>query len=417
MHVVVIGAGIVGVASAIEAQRDGHQVTLLDAGLPGGEQAASYGNGCWLSPASVIPMSMPGLWKKVPGYLTDPSGPLVIRWSKLVKLMPWLLRFLDAGSTVPKVEATAQALSSLLRDAPARHAALAEEAGCAALIRPSGLIYAYPSKEEFLAEALAWRLRRDNGLAWQELEGAALAVRLPDLDPRYRFAVVVEAGAHCADPGAYVAALAESFRRSGGTFQQARAYGFSIAGGRLQAVETSQGPIPCDKAVIAAGIGSKLLARAAGDAIPLESERGYHVVIANPPVRLETPLMPSDGKMALTMTPAGLRVSGQVELASVGAEPDWRRAEILLDHALSMFPALRSQQGRLDIRRWMGHRPSTPDGRPVFGHASASPDIIHAFGHGHIGLATGAISGRIAADLVTGARPVVDLAPFAPTRF
>ena len=113
-HVVVIGAGIVGAACAIELLRDGHTVTIVEPGEPGGEQAASYGNGTLLNPSSVIPMASPGLWKKVPGYLADPLGPLAIRWSYLPRLWPWLRRFVMAGSTPAKVAATGRALKPLL---------------------------------------------------------------------------------------------------------------------------------------------------------------------------------------------------------------------------------------------------------------------------------------------------------------
>src|SRR5689334_23828275 len=127
LHVCVIGGGVVGAATALELLRDGHKVTLLEPGEPGGEQAASYGNGTLLNPSSVIPMSSPGLWRKVPGYLADPLGPLTIRWSYLPRLLPWLLRFVRAGATEAKVAATARALRPLIHDAPERHRRLAEE--------------------------------------------------------------------------------------------------------------------------------------------------------------------------------------------------------------------------------------------------------------------------------------------------
>src|ERR1700761_1967965 len=125
-NVVVIGAGVVGMATAIELLRDDHRVTIVEPGEPGGEQAASYGNGTLLNPSSVIPMSSPGLWKKVPGYLRDPLGPLTIRWSYLPSVLPWLRRFVAAGATEAKIAATAKALRPLLADAPGLHGALAE---------------------------------------------------------------------------------------------------------------------------------------------------------------------------------------------------------------------------------------------------------------------------------------------------
>ncbi len=416
LRVVVIGAGIVGAATAWELVKGGHAVTIVESGEPGGPQAASYGNGAWLSPASVVPMSMPGLWRKVPGFLLDRDGPLTIRWTMLPRLMPWLARFILAGATIGKVEATARALSSLLHDAPERHAALAAEIGQPGLIRRTGLLYAYPNREAFLAEALAWRLRRDNGVGWVELGARELHEREPALATRYAFGALVEAGAHCTDPGAYVAALAAHAVGHGAELRRAAATGFEIANGRLRNVLTSDGTIACDRAVIGAGIRSKDLARDAGDAVPLESERGYHVVIEGSGVVLETPVMPSDGKMANTSTRAGLRVSGQVELASVDAPPDWRRADILLSHALATYPALGGTKD-VQFQRWIGHRPSTPDGRPVIASAFACRDIVHAFGHGHVGLAAGPVTGRLAADLAGGRTPGIDLRPFAATRF
>lgn len=417
LHVVVIGAGIVGAATALELVKGGHRVSIVEPGPVGGPQAASYGNAAWLSPASIIPMSMPGLWRKVPGYLLDPQGALTIRWQSLPRLAPWLIRFLLAGATVAKVERTAGILSRLLGDAPSRHAALAAEIGQPELVLRRGLIYAYPQRSDFEAEALAWRLRRDNGLRWQELDAEELARREPSLDRRYRFGVLVEEGAHCLDPGFYVASLVEHAVKLGASIVPAAATGFVVEGGRLRAVATDGGPIACDRAVIAAGIRSKALARLAGDAVPLESERGYHVVIASPEAGPLSPIMPSDGKMGNTMTRAGLRAAGQVELSSTEAPPDWRRADILLRRALATYPGLGATVPEDRVSRWMGHRPSTPDGLPVIAPSSATPDIVYAFGHGHVGLASGPISGRLAADLATGASPIMDMSPFAAKRF
>jgi D-amino-acid dehydrogenase len=417
MRVVVIGAGIVGAATAIELQRDGNEVTLVDPFTPGGEQAASFGNGAWISPSSVVPMSMPGLWKKIPGFLRDPLGPLTIRWSALPALLPWLLRFLQAGATVARVEATARLLSSLLADAPARHRRLADEAGIPELIVQNGLLYAYPDRAAFSAEALAWRLRHDNGVRWTELEGPALRHFAPSLAPHYGFGVHVESGAHCTDPGLYVASLVRHALESGAQLVRSQATGFVIHGGRLHGVQTAAGVIACERAVVAAGVHSTPLARQAGDRVSLASERGYHVQVSQPGVAPLVPVMPSDGKMANTLTDGGLRAAGQVELAGIAAKPNWRRAEVLLAHLQRSYPDLPNPMPPERVTRWMGHRPSTPDGIPVLGVASTSSDIVYAFGHGHVGLATGPISGCIAADLVAGRAPAVAVEPFSATRF
>ncbi|MDI3308144.1 MAG: FAD-binding oxidoreductase [Acetobacteraceae bacterium] len=417
LHVVVIGAGVVGVCSALELQRDGHRVTILDPGPPGGEQAASYGNGCWLSPMSVIPPAVPGLWKKVPGFIADPLGPLAIRWTYLPKVAPWLLRYLHSGWTEGKVARTAQALRAMLKGAPALHAALAEEAGVGNLIQRRGLMYIYPSRAEFEGEAMAWRIRRQVGIDWIELSAEELHQREPQLSRRYGFGVLVEEGGHCLDPGAYVAALADLAQSRGAALLRRRATGFRIEGRRLRAVLTDAGEIAADRAVICAGAHSKPLAVAAGDRLPLETERGYHAVIDHPEAGPRTPLMPWDGKMSITNTARGLRVSGQVEIAGLEAAPNWKRAEILRDHLLRAFPDLPQDMPAERVRFWMGHRPSMPDGLPCLGPASSTADIVYAFGHGHVGLVAGPRSGRLVAQVLGGRPPEVDPAPYNPRRF
>jgi D-amino-acid dehydrogenase len=416
-HVVVIGAGIVGAASAIELLRDGHRVTMLEPGEPGGEQAASYGNGTLLNPSSVIPMSAPGIWRKVPGWLADPLGPLTIRWRYLPRLVPWLVRFLRAGATEAKVAATARALRPLLLEAPARHRRLAEEAGVGELIARQGVLFVFPSRADFEAEELAWRVRRENGVRWLELSADELRQREPTLDRRYTFALFVEDNEQCRDPGYYVAALVRHAQSLGAELRRGKALGFRIEGGRLRAVKADAGEIVADKAVIAAGAFSRGLAAAAGDRVPLETERGYHAVITQPAIAPRYPVMPSDGKMSCVMTPQGLRLAGQVELAGLDAAPNWKRAAVLRDFARRVFPDLPRDLADERVKVWMGHRPSMPDGLPCIGPASGCPDVVHAFGHGHVGLTAGAATGRLVADLISGKPPSIDPAPYSARRF
>ena len=416
-HTVVIGAGIVGAAAAVELLRDGHRVTILEPGPPGGEQAASYGNGTVLNPGSVVPMSTPGVWRKVPGYLMDPAGPLTIRWSHLPKLLPWLFRFLRAGSTVPKVERTARALAALLADAPARHKRLAHEAGVGSLVQRVGLLYPYPDRAAFEADALGWRLRRDNGIEWTELDEDALRQQEPALDRRYTFAVLATQAGNVLDPGSYVAALAAHAESLGAAHVRGGATGFRIEGGRLRAVETEKGEIACDAAVISAGARSAALARMVGDRVCLESERGYHIVVEGAGVEVRHPMLTGDTKVAVVNTAAGLRVAGTVELAGLETAPNWERAHKLRAVLERTLPGVADAIPDDRVKLWMGHRPSTPDGLPVIGRASGCADVVHAFGHGHVGLAAGAMTGRLVADLVGGRPCTIDVAPFSPQRF
>jgi D-amino-acid dehydrogenase len=416
-HVVVIGAGIIGAATALGALREGFRVTILEPGEPGGEQAASYGNGCWLSPMSVIPPSGPGLWRKVPGFLADPLGPLAIRWSYLPKVLPWLARYLWAGWTEAKVLRAAQALRPLLVDAPALHRELAESAGVGHLIERRGLIYTYENRQQFESEAMAWRVRKQVGIEWLELDADEMRQREPELDRRYTFGALVEEGGHCRDPGAYVAALVAQARAEGAEWRRTRATGFRVEDARLRAVRTEAGEVACDRAVICAGARSRALAAAVGSPVPLETERGYHAMVVDAEVGPRTPMMPYDGKMSVTWTDRGLRCAGQVEIAGLDAAPNWKRAEILRDHLLRSFPGLPRDLPADRVKLWIGHRPSMPDGLPCLGPSAATRDVLLAFGHGHVGLVAGPRTARAVVDLLAERQPALPMERFRPSRF
>ena len=416
-HVAIIGTGAVGCATAIEALRLGLRVTMIEPEVAGGQHATSYGNAGWLSSHSVIPPALPGAWRRVPGWLADPLGPLAVRWRYLPQALPWLLRYLASGWTEARVQRTAHALRALLVDAPALHQRLAREAGVPELIEQQGLLHVYGSREAFEGEALAWRVRARTGVQWAEWDEATLREREPDLDPRYRFAIHVPEAGQCRDPGAYVAALAHHAQSLGAELWQALAKGFRLEGGRLRAVLTERGELPCDAAVICAGARSAALAAAAGTPVPLESERGYHVQVAQAARGPRLPMMAADGKLIVHWMVGGLRAAGQVEIAGLHAAPDWRRADILEQHLRSMFDGLATNPEPGTVQRWLGHRPSLPDGMPCIGPSLASPDVVLAFGHGHVGLGGSARTGQWAARLAAGLPVRQDLTAFSPSRF
>jgi D-amino-acid dehydrogenase len=416
-HVAVIGAGAIGTISAIELLRDGHRVTLIDPLSPGGEQAASYGNAGWLSSHSVIPPAEPGTWKKLPKFLMDPLGPLAIRWSYLPKALPWLLQYLRSGWTEARVEATARALRPLLVDAPSLHQKLADEAGVGHLIERQGLMHIYPSRAAFDADRLGWNIRSRVGVSWLEISADEMRQREPDLHPRYRFGVLVEEAGRCRDPGGYIAALAHHAGALGAELFVAKAKGLRLNGNKLVSVVTDKGEVVCDAVLIAAGARSKPLAASIGDRLPLETERGYHVMIERPEAGPRTSVMASDAKLVVNWTDKGLRAAGQVEIAGLEAAPNWKRAEILRGHLIGMFPKLPKDLPENRIRTWFGHRPSMPDGRPCIGYSRASRDVVYAFGHGHVGLVGSARTGRVVAQLIGGREPEIPVAPFDPKRF
>ena len=413
-RVAVIGAGMVGVCAANWLQRDGHSVLLIEPGNPG--EGASFGNAGCFNGSSVTPVAMPGVLRNVPKWLMDPLGPLSLRWSYLPSIMPYLLRFIRA-SAPEKVHAQARALRPLIAPTVPLVRELAHEAGADALIHQRGHLYVYRSDESLAKDGLAWALRRENGVELDEFDADELRQLEPSLSREYVRGLLVRENGHTSNPFGLVSALVEHFRRQGGEVVRARALGFRLDGRRLASVRTDTGDLPADAAVVCAGAYAKPLAAALGDKVPLETERGYHLMIRDPEVMPRIPTADADGKFVAVPMDTGLRFAGTVELAGLDAPPDWRRARILLEQGRRMLPGLAASHAEERLSVWMGHRPSLPDSLPVLGSSPASPDVIYAFGHGHVGMTAAPMTGRIVADLIAGRPAPIDIAPFAPGRF
>ena len=229
--------------------------------------------------------------------------------------------------------------------------------------------------------------------------------------------VLVRENGHISNPLALIARLVERFVRSGGELVRARAHGFRLEGSRLGAIATDTGDLAADAAVVCAGAYSKPLAAALGDKVPLETERGYHLMIRDPETMPRIPTADVDGKFVATPMETGLRFAGTVELAGLAAPPDWRRARILLEQGRKMLPGLAASHPQERITFWMGHRPSLPDSLPVLGPSRATPDVIYAFGHGHVGMTSAPMTGKVVAELVAGRSASIDIRPFSAGRF
>jgi D-amino-acid dehydrogenase len=413
-HIGVIGAGMVGVCAALWLQRDGHRVFLVEPGNPG--EGASFGNAGCFNGSSVTPMAMPGVIKNVPRWLMDPLGPLALRWSYLPSILPYLVRFVRSA-TPEKVRAQARAMRPLVGPTVPLVRELAKMAGADDFVHQRGHLYVYRSAESLAKDGFAWALRRENGVEIDEFDADELRQLEPTLSRDYVRGILVRENGHTSNPLSLVTRLFEQFRRLRGEIVTARALGFRLDGRRLTAIATDQGDLAADAAVVCAGAYSKPLAAALGDRVPLETERGYHLMIRDPEAMPRIPTADADGKFVATPMDAGLRFAGTVELAGLDAPPDWRRAQILLAQGRKMLPGLATEHAEERISVWMGHRPSMPDSLPVIGASHASPDVIYAFGHGHVGMTAAPMTGKIVADLIAGRPASIDIAPFAAARF
>ncbi len=408
-HVAVIGAGIVGVATALWLQRMGCKVTLIDRDGPAA--GASQGNGGVLASIAVVPVPVPGLMAKAPRMLFDPNQPLFLKWGYLPRLLPFLARYLPNGRA-DRVERISAALTTLLHDSADQHAALAEGSGAADFVRPGSYLFGYESRQAFEADAFGWELRRRRGMTFREMDPAAMAAFDPALKGRFGYAVDCPQHGSITDPGAYVRSLAAQFTDNGGTFVQASLTGFVEENGRAVAARTDKGEIAADAFAMTTGAWSGPIAKALGVKVPVESERGYHVEFHDPNIQLRAPLMVAAGKFVATPMDGRLRCAGVVEFGGLTAAPSKAPFDLLKKSVKKIFPDLTYSH----TTEWMGHRPATSDSIPVIGPSPRLQNVYLGYGHHHIGLTGGPKTGRWLAQMMAG-RPVnEDLSPYAADR-
>jgi D-amino-acid dehydrogenase len=407
---VVIGGGIVGLSSALFLIRDGWAVTLMDPQPPG--ETTSGGNAGLLAIGHVTPIGMPGVLRQVPRMLLDRGGPLRISASYAHRVAPWLARLVLA-SRPARAQAISHALRTLLERTFPAYESLLDESNARALIRRRGFAVVYRDEAHLRAAMPELELRRRAGVRIELLDRPALRERLPALSSRYTRAAWYPDYGHCVDPTALSQAIAAEFARRGGAFVRRPATGFERGPAGIAAVLADGVAVPADLVVIAAGAWSRPLAAMLGARVPLDTERGYHIMLPEQPFELPCPVTPGDLRFCITPMTTGLRAAGTIEFAGLAAPPDPRRHALLLRHVRQALPEVRTE----GYSTWMGFRPSLPDSLPVIGRVPGVANAILAFGHGHIGLTAGPATGQLVADLAAGRPPAVELAPFGVGRF
>lgn len=409
-RVLVVGAGIIGTAVAASLLSEGHGVTIVDRLEPG--RACSFGNGGGIGVTSIPPLSTPGVIWKIPRWLMHPEGPLALRWTHLPALLPWLARFLRAGTT-ERVKAITDATTAILAPCYVAWAPLFKEARLDHLVRHSGVIHLYPDEAAREADRYQWRLREERGLHFERIGQDELRQLVPGLAPDITCAMFEPQWKFVRDPYLIVKGLADHVLAQGGTILREEVRGFEFGTDGVSAVITDRGRHTPDRVVIAAGAWSHRLAKVLGSPAPLESQRGYHVTMPNSGLDLRHIMMDPSGKMGITPMEMGLRFGGTSEFAGVDAPPDYRRARALVARAKRLFPGLDTS----GATEWAGDRPLLPDSLPVIGPSPHHRNVIYAFGHSHIGMALGGITGKLVAELVAGRPASLDLKPYRIDRF
>lgn len=406
----VLGAGVAGLSTAVYLQRAGRDVTVIDPLPPGG--GASFGNAGLISADTSIPIALPGMLRKVPGWLTDRLGPLSVDPSYFPKALPWLLRWVEA-SRMSRVLQISDAMRALHRTTFDCWKELLGQARFYDLIRPNGQVHVWESETETPAAALERSLRERQGIRAAPLTSDDLRQMFPGISRAIGRGMLIPGNGFTLNPQRLVGTLGELLREAGGEIVAERAMKIMPAEGGVYTVMTNIGWRSAREVVVATGAWSRQLLDPLGLRLPLETERGYHAMLPTPGIELKLPISNKTRSFGVTPMEHGLRIAGTVEIAGLHAPPDERRAKVLLEHVRGMFPDVDVREHRF----WMGFRPSTPDSLPILGQAPGWPGLYLVFGHGHFGMTGGPPSGRAVARLITGEAPDLDLRPYAPTRF
>jgi D-amino-acid dehydrogenase len=410
LDVVIIGAGIIGLASAQKLQAAGRSVTLID--REGIALGASFGNAGAFAFSDILPLAVSGKLNKVPRWLLDPLGPLTVPPSYLLRISPWLIRFWRAGWP-DRIEQSVRSQVALMGLASSEMAKMLAETKLGHMVRTDGSLELYESEAEFAASAAGWRARTEHGFAFEHVRGERLASLQPGLASQFVAGTFVPEWQTVTDPYDFASALADYVRGRGARFLKQDAAAVTSHGTGVTIGMRDGGTLSASAVVIAAGAWSKRLTEPLGNRIPLETERGYNTTLPPGAFDIHCQLIFGGHGFVITPLATGIRVGGAVEFGGLDLPPNYARSDAMLAKAARFLPGLKTEGGR----QWMGFRPSLPDSLPVIGPSRASPRIVYAFGHGHLGLTQSAATGKLAADLVCGTPPAIDVAAFSPERF
>jgi D-amino-acid dehydrogenase len=407
---IVLGAGIVGTSIGLHLAKRGLAVALVDRRTPGEE--TSYGNAGVIEGNTVFP----------PAFPSDPIALLRIALKRapeanyhltfLPQVAPWLVKF-RAASRPQQLLETARLMRPLFARALAEHETLLAEAGAARLLRKQGWLKIYRSERAFDALKGELALAQEFGIPYRALDTDAARELEPSLAPVFRHAVHWQGVASVTNPLAVTQAYAARFAALGGMVMRGNARSLHRANAHWR-VETTEGPLDAAQAVVALGPFAPDVLSPLGITLPLGIKRGYHrhyrgvgnAALARPVVDMEIGycLAPMD---------QGIRLTTGTEFAARDAPPTPVQFERLLPAARSLFPLGEA----VEAAPWMGSRPCFPDSRPVIGRAPGHGGLWLAYGHAHWGLTLGPTTGRLLAEMMTGATPFCDPAPYGAERF
>jgi D-amino-acid dehydrogenase len=410
--VVVLGAGMVGVGVALNLQKRGRDVVLVD--RRGAGEETSYGNAGLIQREAVIPYTFPREFGTILSYAMNNRRDAVYHLSALPRFAPWLFRYWREGAP-ERIALSAEALAPLMAACVKEHDALIAEAGgmAASLVHQRGWLSCLRTEESLRKAIAEAKLLDQYGVDYAVLTGAQLRELEPHVSDAVIGAIHFRGSPTSADPGALTKAYAELFTRRGGRLLKGDARRLSQQASGW-ALASENGPIEAREAVIALGPWSDEVFRPLGYDIPLAVKRGYHMhYAAKGNATLGHSLHDGDGGFALVPMSRGIRLTTGVEFADRDAPPSPVQLARAEPFARDLFPLAE----RLDEKPWMGRRPCLPDMVPVIGRAERHKGLWFAFGHAHHGFTLGPVTGRLIAEMMTGETPFTDPSRYAAERF
>ena len=408
--VMVIGAGVIGLACAFRLARHGQRVLLVDRSEPG--HGASFGNAGHIATEQVFPLASPEVVRGAMGYLFDRKSPLRIRPAYLLPILPWLLRFAWAARPGAFARGTA-ALSALQHHSATDIEALLNDANAAHLLKMNGHLLLIENTASLSAAKIEMTRLVEHGVKAHWLSSEEVKNIAPDISARIEGAWKFTGTGHVTDPLAVCNALRDGFLAAGGKFIREDIVRVDSAASEFTVHGAGGARHRAGKVVVSCGAWSKTLASQLGYQVPLDTERGYQINIANAAPRFNIPIASYERKVIMTPMSCGLRMTGTVEFGGLKFPPDTARFTMLKANLRELV----ADMSTTDATEWMGFRPSLPDHLPVLGRVPDGRNVFFAFGHQHLGLTLAGVTARIIATQVTGGDPGIDLSSFRPDRF
>jgi D-amino-acid dehydrogenase len=407
--VIVAGAGMVGVATALHLARRGWSVTLVDRKPPGRE--TSYGNAGFIQSEAVRPYPMPRDLRSLAMIAMHRTNDVHYSVQSLPQHLGPLLRYWWHSES-ERHRLLTQSYARIIAQASPEHGALIRDAGADNLIQRRGFRALHRSQAMLdKAAALAEENKAEYGVRSRVLGAAELAALEPDLKETGVGAIHWLDSWTVSEPGGLVAAYADLFLRSGGSFVSGDAVTLKQASNGWT-IQTDAGRIDAAAAVVALGPWSPDLLGKFGYRFPMVRKRGYHRHFSGG-ARLDLPVQdPTFGYVIAPMT-KGLRITTGAELSgrSVSATP------IQLERAEAAARQLIDLGEPVEKEPWSGIRPCMPDMLPVIGPAPKHRGLWMNFGHGHQGFTLGPATGRLLAELMSGEETFTDAAAFGAGRY